>query len=63
MRGGAFACQPASARSDPPADVLAVAEKDKARQERLASALRENLKRRKAQTRQRPADEETPDQR
>ena len=40
-----------------------MARRDDEREKRLAAALRENLKRRKAQARQRPADEETPDQR
>jgi hypothetical protein len=35
-----------------------MAGKDKERQERLAAALRENLKRRKAQGRQKPSDDQ-----
>lgn len=50
MTGRGFACQPVAARAGG-AHVVGMAEKDKQREERLAAALRENLKRRKAQTR------------
>ena len=54
MTGPPLACQPVAAGAAP-AHVLGMAEKDKAkdqeREERLAAALRENLRKRKAQAR------------
>jgi hypothetical protein len=45
-----FACQPVAGRLGG-AHVVGMAEKDKQREERLAAALRENLRKRKAQSR------------
>ena len=50
MRGRAFACQPVAA-GPRQAHGLGMAQKDREREERLAAALRENLRRRKAQAR------------
>ena len=54
MRGRAFACQPVAAGRGR-AHVASMADKaksgDREREERLAAALRENLRRRKAQAR------------
>ena len=54
MTGRSFACQPVAARGAG-AHVAAMADKDEAkdldRAERLAAALRENLRKRKAQSR------------
>jgi hypothetical protein len=57
MTGRAFACQPV-ARSRRTGHLVQVMSKDKDREERLAAALRENLRRRKAQSRELGADEE-----
>ena len=51
MTGRPFACQPV-ARSRCTGHLVQVMSKDKDREERLAAALRENLRRRKAQSRQ-----------
>ena len=51
MTGRPFACQPV-ARSRRTGHLVQVMSKDKDREERLAAALRENLRRRKAQSRQ-----------
>ena len=51
MTGGPFACQPVARLADD-RHALDVTGKDKEREERLAAALRENLRRRKAQARQ-----------
>ena len=50
MTGAALPCQPVAARSSS-AHVIGMADKDKKREERLAAALRENLRKRKAQLR------------
>ena len=50
MTGGPFACQPV-ARLAGDRHAIQVTGKDKEREERLAAALRENLRRRKAQAR------------
>ena len=50
MTGRPSPCQPVAGRGDR-AHVAGMAGKDKERDERLAAALRENLKRRKAQAR------------
>ena len=50
MTGRAFACQPVAA-ADLNGHVLVTMNKDREREERLAAALRENLRRRKAQSR------------
>jgi len=50
MTGRAFACQPVAGRTGC-AHVAAMTEKDKEREERLAAALRENLRKRKSQAR------------
>jgi len=50
MTGRPFTCQPVAA-SDPQAHLPAMVDKDKEREERLAAALRENLRKRKAQSR------------
>lgn len=50
MRGWPFTCQPVAACA-PTAHVLGMADKDNKREERLAAALRENLRKRKAQSR------------
>ena len=50
MRGRPFACQPVAGPAAR-AHVIGMAEKDKEREERLAAALRENLRKRKAQAR------------
>ena len=51
MRARPFACQPACGLARPEAFGAAMA-KDKEREERMAAALRENLRRRKAQSRE-----------
>ena len=51
MTGGHFACQPVAGRAHG-AHVVGMADKDKAKAERLAAALRENLRKRKAQSRE-----------
>jgi tRNA A37 threonylcarbamoyladenosine dehydratase len=50
MTGAAFSCQPVAARRSS-AHVIGMADKEKTREERLAAALRENLRKRKAQSR------------
>ena len=50
MRVAPFACQPVARLADD-RHAVGVTGKDKDRDERLAAALRENLKRRKEQTR------------
>ena len=50
MTGRPFTCQPVAA-GHRGAHVAGMAEKDKSREERLAAALRENLRKRKAQSR------------
>ena len=50
MRGRPFTCQPVAACA-PRAHVPGMADKDRKREERLAAALRENLRKRKAQSR------------
>jgi len=50
MRGAALPCQPVAARAFS-AHLTGMADKDKKREERLAAALRENLRKRKAQSR------------
>jgi hypothetical protein len=52
MTGRVLACQPVAASAGP-AHVLGMAEKDRdrEREERLGAALRENLRKRKAQAR------------
>ena len=50
MTGRPFACQPV-ARSRCTGHLVQVMSKDKDKEERLAAALRENLRRRKAQSR------------
>ena len=57
MTGRPFACQPV-ARSRRTGHLVQVMSKDKDREERLAAALRENLRRRKAQSRELGTDEE-----
>jgi hypothetical protein len=51
MTARAFDCQPVAGRVER-AHVAGMAEKDKEREERLAAALRENLRKRKAQARE-----------
>jgi hypothetical protein len=51
MTGPPLTCQPVAARARR-AHVTAMADKDKKREERLAAALRENLRKRKAQSRE-----------
>lgn len=51
MTGRPAPCQPALAGPGPGAHGGSMSDKDKDREERLAAALRENLKRRKAQSR------------
>ena len=51
MTGRPTPCQPALARGQARPHVIGMAEKDRTREERLAAALRENLRRRKAQAR------------
>jgi len=51
MTGRPAPCQPALAGRSDDEHGSAMADKDKHREERLAAALRENLKRRKAQAR------------
>ena len=51
MTGRGLGCQPVAGRTEP-AHVAVMAEKDKEREERLAAALRENLRKRKAQARE-----------
>jgi len=51
MTGGPFACQPV-ARSRCTGHLVQAMSKNKEREERLAAALRENLRRRKAQSRE-----------
>jgi hypothetical protein len=51
MTGRPFACQ-GVAGSGASAHLLGMADKDKSREEKLAAALRENLRRRKAQARE-----------
>ena len=51
MTGGPSPCQPV-AGSGGAAHVIGMAEKDKEREDRLAAALRDNLRRRKAQARE-----------
>jgi hypothetical protein len=58
MTGRPFACQPV-ARSRRTGHLVQVMSKDKDREERLAAALRENLRRRKAQSRELDAEEKT----
>ena len=59
MTGRAFACQPVAADGGE-AHGTRMADKDREREERLAAALRENLRKRKAQAREvrqdKPAD-------
>ena len=50
MRGAALPCQPVAARVFS-AHLIGMADKDREREERLAAALRENLRKRKAQSR------------
>jgi hypothetical protein len=50
MTGAALTCQPVAARPFS-AHLIGMADKDKKREERLAAALRENLRKRKAQSR------------
>ncbi len=50
MTGRSFPCQPVAARAGE-GHVPVVADKDRERQEKLAAALRENLRKRKAQAR------------
>ena len=50
MRVRLLPCQPVAGRASR-AHVIGMAEKDKEREERLAAALRENLRKRKAQVR------------
>ena len=50
MRGCHATCQPV-ARTGAPAHLASMSDKDKEREERLAAALRENLRKRKAQAR------------
>ena len=50
MRGRGATCQPV-AHAGSPAHLGRMADKDKEREERLAAALRENLRKRKAQAR------------
>ena len=50
MTAAAAGCQPVAAEGQR-THVIGMTEKDKAKDERLAAALRENLKRRKAQAR------------
>jgi hypothetical protein len=57
MTGGPFACQPVARLADD-RHAVGVTGKDKEREERLAAALRENLKRRKAQAREAAAAKE-----
>ena len=58
MTGRPFACQPVAGGVFA-SHVLGMAERDKQREERLAAALRENLRKRKAQARE--IREEEPD--
>lgn len=51
MTGPGSACQPVADRASR-AHLVAMVEKDKDREERLAAALRENLRKRKAQARE-----------
>ncbi len=62
MTAPPFPCQPALASHGGRAHVVGMAAKDKdeERQERLAAALRENLRRRKAQSREASAPAEPP---
>jgi len=50
MTGPSLDCQPVAGRTSA-AHVTGMAEKDKEREERLAAALRENLRKRKSQKR------------
>jgi hypothetical protein len=51
MTGRALRCQPALVRFETGAHEAGMTDGEKSREERLAAALRENLKRRKAQAR------------
>ncbi len=51
MTGRPLHCQPALARFETGAHGAGMTDRKKSREERLAAALRENLKRRKAQAR------------
>ena len=61
MRWRAFDCQPVAARSGR-AHVVGMTDKDKQREQRLAAALRENLRKRKAQAREldKPGNDDQP---